>query len=145
MRISPRRRESPDINLTALIDVVFLLLIFFMVSTTFQRESELGIELPEASATAEPTRKDYLEVSVDGKGRFYLDGRPLVNTQPGTLEQALRQAIQTRGGDAPAVVVSADGKAPHQSVMVVLDVAQRIGIARLRFATRIAGDEESGR
>ena len=91
MRIAPRRREELDINITPLIDVVFLLLIFFMVSTTFERESELGIELPETSATSEPTRKGYLEVSVDGKGRYYVNGRPLVNTQAATLIKAMRE------------------------------------------------------
>ena len=140
MQISPRRREELDINITPLIDVVFLLLIFFMVSTTFDRESELGIELPETSATAEPTRKGYLEVSVDGKGRYYVDGRPLVNTQIATLVQAMQERVKELG-DNPPVVVSADGKAPHQSVMAVMDAAQQIGLARLRFATRIAPAE----
>ena len=143
MRLSPRRKESPDINLTPLIDVVFLLLIFFMVSTTFQRESELGIELPEASATADPTRKRYLEVSVDAKGRFYLDGRPLVNTRTATLVQALEAAAEELGG-GPPVVVSADANTPHQAVMAVLDAAQRVGLTRLRFATRIARPEAPG-
>jgi len=136
MRISPRRREEADINLTPLIDVVFLLLIFFMVSTTFDRESELGIELPEASVTAEPTRKGTLEVSVDGKGNYYVDGRPLVNTQVGTLVQAMQQRVKELGVNPP-VVVNADGNAPHQAVMAVMDAAQQIGLARLRFATRI--------
>ena len=144
MRIAHHRREGPDINLTPLIDVVFLLLIFFMVSTTFERESELGIELPEASADAEPTREGFLEVSVDNKGRFYVNGRPLVNTQTATLVQALREAAEARGGE-PALVVSADGKAPHQSVMAVLDAAQRVGLARVRFATRIAGGDGAER
>jgi biopolymer transport protein ExbD len=144
VRIVHHRRESPEINLTALIDVVFLLLIFFMVSTTFERESELGIELPEASADASPTREDFLEVSVDTKGRFYVDGRALVNTQVATLVQALQRAAEGRGGD-PVLVVSADGNAPHQAVMSVLDAAQRAGLARVRFATRIAGEDDAGR
>lgn len=140
MRISPRRREESDINLTPLIDVVFLLLIFFMVSTTFDRESELGIELPETSINAEPTRKGVLEVSVDGKGRYYVDGRPLVNTQTATLVQAMQQRVKELGANPP-MVVSADGNAPHQSVMAVMDAAQQIGLARLRFATRITPPE----
>ena len=144
MRISPRRREELDINITPLIDVVFLLLIFFMVSTTFEHESELGIELPETSVTAEPTRQQILEVSVDGKGRFYVDGRPLVNTQIGTLIQAMQQRVKELG-DNPPVVVSADGNAPHQSVMTVMDAAQQIGLARLRFATRITPSETQPR
>jgi biopolymer transport protein ExbD len=143
MRISRQRRESPEVNITPLIDVVFLLLIFFMVSTTFQRESELGIELPEASARADPTRADHLEVSVDAKGRYYLDGRPLVNTQTATLVQALRQRAAELGGDPP-VVVSGDQGSPYQAVMAVLDAAQRVGLTRVRFATRIAPPEPAG-
>jgi len=142
MRIAPRRREELDINITPLIDVVFLLLIFFMVSTTFERESELGIELPETSATGEPTRKGYLEVSVDGKGRYYVDGRPLVNRQAATLIKAMRQRVKELG-ENPPVVVSADGNAPHQAVMTVMDAAQQIGLDRLRFATRIAPAESA--
>jgi len=137
VRISPRRTESPEVNLTALIDVVFLLLIFFMVSTTFQRETEIGIQLPEAGAAADPTRKDYMEVSVDAKGRYYLDGRPLVNTQIATLVQALRQRAQELGGDPP-VVVSGDRGSPYQSVMAILDAAQRVGLSRVRFAAQLA-------
>lgn len=138
MRISRRHRESPDINLTALIDVVFLLLIFFMVSTTFQRESELGIELPKAQSEAQPTRTGHIDVGVDAKGRFYVGGKPLVNTRRETLAQALRKE---RGDRAqPPVVVSADGNAPHQAVMLVLDVAQELRLVRLRFATRTSGD-----
>jgi biopolymer transport protein ExbD len=137
VKIASRRREALDINITPLIDVVFLLLIFFMVSTTFERESELGIELPESTATAEPTRKGNLEVSVDAKGHYYVDGRPLVNTQLATLVQAMQKRV-TELGTKPAVVVSADGNAPHQAVMAVMDAAQQVGLARLRFATRIA-------
>ena len=136
MRISPRRREESDINITPLIDVVFLLLIFFMVSTTFDRKSELGIVLPETSVNAEPTRKGVLEVSVDGKGRYYVDGRPLVNTQTATLVLAMQQRVKALG-ENPPVVVSADGNAPHHSVMAVMDAAQQVGLSRLRFATRI--------
>ncbi len=143
MRIARRRREGPELNITPLIDVVFLLLIFFMVSTTFQRQSELAIELPEASAAADPTRKDFLEVSVDAKGRYYLDGRPLLNTQTATLVQALRQRAGELGGDPP-VVVSGDRSSPYQSVMAVLDAAQRVGLTRVRFATQIAPAEAPG-
>jgi biopolymer transport protein ExbD len=137
VKISPRRREPLDINITPLIDVVFLLLIFFMVSTTFERESELGIELPESTATAEPSREDNLEVSVDAKGRYYVDGRPLVNTQIATLVQAMKKRVSELGSK-PAVVVSADENSPHKAVMAVMDAAQQVGLARLRFATRIA-------
>lgn len=143
MRLSRHRSEQPEVNLTPLIDVVFLLLIFFMVSTTFERETELGIELPEASAAADPTRKDFLEVSVDAKGRYYLDGRPLVNTQTATLVQALRRRAAELGGD-PAVVVSGDRGSPFQSVMAILDAARTAGLRRVRFAAELAEPEAGG-
>ena len=143
MRISPRRREGPEVNITPLIDVVFLLLIFFMVSTTFERETELGIELPEASAAADPTRKEFLELSVDAKGRYYLDGRPLVNTRIATLVQALRQRAAELGGDPP-VVVSGDRASPYQAVMAILDATRQAGLTRVRFAAQLAEPEASG-
>jgi biopolymer transport protein ExbD len=89
---------------------------------------------------AEPTRKGILEVSVDGKGRYYVDSRPLVNTQTATLVQAMQQRMKELGEDPP-VVVSADENSPHHSVMAVMDAAQQIGLARLRFATRITPQE----
>ena len=135
MRISARRRDDAEVNLTPLIDVVFLLLIFFMVSTTFERESELGIELPEANATAEASHKAQLEVSIDRQGRYYVDGRPLINTQQATLLQAMRQRVKEIGADPP-VLVTADGNASHQSVIAVMDAAQQLGLTRLRFPTQ---------
>jgi biopolymer transport protein ExbD len=142
VRISRRHRESPDVNLTPLIDVVFLLLIFFMVSTTFERESELGIELPKADSKAEPTSKAHLDVGVDAKGHFFVNAKPLVNTQRETLLQAIRKEIGD--GQKPPVVVSADGNAPHQSVMLVLDVAQELNLVKLRFATRLGDAKAKG-
>ena len=139
MRLSRESKDAPDVNLTPLIDVVLLLLIFFMVSTTFQRESELGIELPRASTEAEPTRKGHIEVSVDAKGRYYVDGRALVNTQRDTLSEALKRAAAEL--ERPPVVISADENAPHRAVMMILDVAQNLNLNRLRFATRLEASD----
>lgn len=139
MRIDKRHRQGPEINLTPLIDVVFLLLIFFMVSTSFQRESELGIELPKVESEADPTRKNVIDVAVDSKGRYYVNGKPLVSTQRGTLTQALRGEIGERS--QPPVVITADGNAPHQSVMLILDVAQELNLVKVQFAARL-GDEK---
>ena len=140
MRISHHRREGPDINLTPLIDVVFLLLIFFMVSTTFQRDSELSIELPEASTRPEQAPPRSIDVSIDAQGRFYVDGRELVNTQLGTLKRALEQSAA--GKDSPPVVVSADAKTPHQAVVAVMDAARQLGLLKLTFAARLTDAEE---
>lgn len=136
MRLKPRDIDSAGVDLTPLIDVVFLLLIFFMVSTTFQKESELAIELPKASATASPENDRSIEVSVDAKGVFYVNGRQLVNTQAETLRKALAKAV--KGQKAKPLVITADGKATVQSQMTILDVAQQLGLSRIRFATQIS-------
>jgi len=134
MNLRPQRADDTGINLTPLIDVVFLLLIFFMVSTTFERSSELAIELPEAATEAEPDEREQLEIAIDAQGRYYVNGRQLVNTQLETVRQAMRDAA----GDATAlpVVISADGKSPHQSVVTVMDAARQLGLVHLSFTTR---------
>jgi biopolymer transport protein ExbD len=136
MRLRPRDTEPASVDLTALIDVVFLLLIFFMVSTTFQKHSELAIELPKASASAVPELDTSIEVSIDSKGVFYVNGRQLVNTQAQTLLKALTQALA--GEKSKPLVIVADNKATVQSQMTILDVAQQMGLSRIRFATQIS-------
>jgi biopolymer transport protein ExbD len=135
VRLRHEREPSPEITLTPLIDVVFLLLIFFMVSTTFERDAELLVELPQASSEAEPARQDTIEVVVDVQGRFYVGGHQLVNTQLDTVRRALEQAAE--GLDEPQVVVSADAQTPHQAVVTVMDAARRAGLVRLTFAARL--------
>ena len=142
MRLRPRDTESAGVDLTPLIDVVFLLLIFFMVSTTFQKHSELAIELPKASASAVPEADASIEVSLDSKGVFYVNGRQLVNSQPQTLRQALTQALA--GETSKPLVIVADSNATVQSQMTVLDVAQQMGLSRIRFSTQISQPGASG-
>ena len=134
MRFRSGHRESPDINLTPLIDVVFLLLIFFMVSTTFERASELAIELPRSTADTKPETEAVIEIGVDAEGRFYLNGRQLVNTQLATVREAMREAAGEEA--SPPVVVNADAAAPYQAVVTVMDAARQLGFGRLRFPTR---------
>lgn len=132
-----------DINLTPLIDVVFLLLIFFMVSTTFDRDAELGIELPQAAGAPAEAADEALTVSIDARGRYFVNGQLLINTQLETLMSAMRGILAER--DDPPVVIHADGSAQHQAVVKVMDAAQQLGLARLRFTTsaRPAGTAES--
>lgn len=139
MQLRHGRRETPEINLTALIDVVFLLLIFFMVSTTFQRDAELAVELPEANSETPPTEERVIEITIDVRGRFYVDGRALVNTQIKTIKQALSEAAGQ--GKPPPLVVSADANTPHQAVVAVMDAARQLGFLRLSFATRLSSEE----
>lgn len=140
MKLRHSRKEPPDINITPLIDVVFLLLIFFMVSTTFQREAELSIELPEASAKTEETRTERIEVAIDASGRYFVNGRQLVNKQRGTIRQALEKAADGRS-ELP-VVISADANTPHQSVIAVMDAARQLGLLRLTFSARLSDSEK---
>jgi len=134
MNLRGPRREEPDVNLTPLIDVVFLLLIFFMVSTTFTREAELTIDLPEASAKAAPRKEEMLEITINAQGEYFVNQQRVVNTDAQTLKRALRQAVGER--KEPPLVISADGKAPHQSVITAMDAARQLGIVHLTFATK---------
>ncbi|MDX5332769.1 MAG: biopolymer transporter ExbD [Gammaproteobacteria bacterium] len=139
MNFRPHRSESVDINLTPLIDVVFLLLIFFMVTTTFDRASELKINLPQAAQAPEEQQVDKLELVIDASGTYFLNGNELVNTKPETVRTALEKAAAGKT-DLP-VIIRADANTPHQSVVTAMDAAQRAGLTRLSIATtRGAGD-----
>jgi biopolymer transport protein ExbD len=140
VNLRPAPKEPADINLTPLIDVVFLLLIFFMVSTTFNRDSELSIELPAATAEAQERRPESIEVAIDAQGRFYVDGRPLLNAQAKTLRQALASAAGEH--QSPPVIISADAKTPHQAVVQIMDAARELGFVRLTFATRLVPESD---
>ena len=127
----PRRAgHAAVVELTPLIDVVFLLLIFFMASTTFLRESQIAIELPQA-ARAPASSAAHVEVRVDAAGRYAINGRLLPDGELKTLLDAL--AAQATGGQA--VVVAADARTPHQAVVRVLDAAGRSGLTNVRIAT----------
>lgn len=138
MKIRHAKKDSAEVNLTPLIDVVFLLLIFFMVSTTFDREAELNIELPEATTRAEDRKDEKIEVSIDASGRFYVDGRQLINKQPRTLKQALQKAA---GGNTELpVVITADANTPHHAVVAVMDASRQLGLVRLSFVARLTNE-----
>ncbi len=139
MKLRKRKRESPDVIITPLIDVVFLLLIFFMVSTTFQRDSELTIELPEATTEIVERREAPIEIAVDVQGRYYVNGIQLVNTQPKTLKQAMVKASD--GRKEPQLLISADANTPVQAVITVMDVARQLGLVNLTFATRLTQED----
>jgi biopolymer transport protein ExbD len=134
MNLRPERSdERVDVNLTPLIDVVFLLLIFFMVSTTFDRHAKLKVELPEASAKTEQQLEEPVVISIDVKGNYFINDRQVVNTQLETLKIALQKTI----ADKPDVslVLRADAKTPHQSVVRAMDAASQLGLTRLSIAT----------
>jgi len=131
MNFKSKKNEDIDLNLTPLIDVVFLLLIFFMVTTTFDRETQLKIELPQASGEQKKVA-ELLEISIDAKNHFYVNEKEVVNSGLDTIKEALKQAA----GDEknPPLLISADGEASHQSVMTVLDAAGQLGFVNITFA-----------
>ncbi len=133
LRPGHRSSESVEVNLTPLIDVVFLLLIFFMVSTTFDRHAKLKVQLPEAEAKTQQQVKDPVVLSIDAKGRYYINDRQVVNTQLNTLKAALQKTI----GVNPdmTLLLRADGRTPHQSVVRAMDAASQLGITKLSIAT----------
>ena len=133
MNLKPDRRDEIDLNLTPLIDVVFLLLIFFMVSTTFEKTSKLKIDLPEASNKATQQVNKKIVIGIDVKGRYYINERQLVNTQLKTLKLALLK-IAGNNKDIP-IVLRADAKTPHQSVVTAMDAASQVGLTRLSIST----------
>jgi biopolymer transport protein ExbD len=121
-----------ELNLTPLIDVVFLLLIFFMVTTTFQKQSELQIKLPQASAKIEQT-KTPLEVVINEEGNFFINNKEILFKDRITLMQTL--ARLTNGNTKQPLVIRADARTPHQAVVTVMDVAGKIGLVKISIAT----------
>ena len=126
--------QELDVNLTPLIDVVFLLLIFFMVSTTFDTTSQLKINLPEAEAQPIKNKQDRLEITINAKGDFYLNGRQIASTSGSALKAAIARQIE--GGDKSIqVMVQSDSLTPVQSLVTALDVVSRLGLNNLSIAT----------
>jgi len=144
MRLQSHKGDEPEINITSLIDVVFLLLIFFMVSTTFERQAALKIDLPEASVAAERTTEEVekLELVIDREGHMYLNDRALIDSRPATIEAAFREAVGD-DRDQP-VLLRADSLTPHHFVVTAMDVTGQLGFERLSIATEqveAPGDE----
>jgi biopolymer transport protein ExbD len=139
MNFSRAKRPPLEITLTPMIDVVFLLLIFFMVTTTFNQQAELKINLPEANGAQAEAAEKMIVLTIDAEGTYFISGDdgltyPLINQKKTTLMRALMQAA----GETRKIpfVISADGKAPHQSVVTVLDIASKLGFSRITFATK---------
>ena len=135
MRFPRKPREPVDINLAPLIDVVFILLLFFVVTTTFTRETQLKVDLPEAVSgeQVQAEVKAALEILIGVDGSFALNGKSLSKNDPTTLMEALRQ--ESGGDKSIPVVLSADGKSPHQAVVTAMDAAAKLGFAQLRITT----------
>jgi biopolymer transport protein ExbD len=134
MNLQPKGHEEPEMNLTSLIDVVLLLLIFFMVSTTFIDESRIELQLPQASnEPAAQQKKDPIEVAVTANGEYRVNGQALINTSPATLSAAVSKLAGERR-DLP-VTIRADARSTHQSVVTAMDVLGRLGFKAISIAT----------
>ncbi|MCL5668959.1 MAG: biopolymer transporter ExbD [Gammaproteobacteria bacterium] len=138
MNLRAPRREEPGLDLIPLIDVVFMLLIFFMVTTTFNRDSGLQIELPTAETEQTEPKADTIEITIDAEGRYYVNQQALINTQLDTLKRAIEQTAGERR-DMP-FIISADARTPHQAVVSAMDAAAQLGFVRITFATQQAED-----
>ncbi len=133
MNFKPQKNDEVNLDITPLIDVVFLLLIFFMVSTTFEHNAEINITLPESTEEISKAKPDAVNIGIDAQGNIYINERPLLNAQLRTIMDALSEAVV--GFDEPPVIISADAQASHQSVIKVMDAARQIGLIRITFAT----------
>jgi len=133
MKLSPRRGEDPELNLTSLIDVVLLLVIFFMVSTTFVEEGRLRVELPSASEVPVARPQDPIVITITAQGSYRVNELGLVNNAPETLRAALVR--ESAGERDRALTIRADARATHQTVVTAMDVAARLGFTQVNIAT----------
>lgn len=140
MNFKRQNRESVEVNLTPLIDIVFLLLIFFMVSTTFTKENHLSIDLPEASAKASATPAESIEILISASGEYSINDKALVSHTLSTLKRGLQKALD--GRDSAPVVITADAKTPHEAVVRAMDAAGQLGLVNLSITTRQPGKSE---
>ncbi len=124
--------EDVNINLTPLIDVVFLLLIFFMVSTTFDTTSKLKIRLPEASENQTESQPHALQLLIDADGNFFLNARQLTNSRSATLKAALERSM---AGKKMPIVIQSDAGSPVQSLVTAMDVVGKLGLTQVSIAT----------
>ena len=142
MKFRRQRRDEVGVNLTPLIDVVFLLLIFFMVSTTFTRETQISIDLPEASGQPQETTEQRIEILIDEGGSYRVNGQPLVDARLRTLQAAIYKL--SAGDTTLPMIITADAQATHESVVRAMDAAGQMGFVHLSITTR-QPDEGAGR
>ena len=135
MKFRRKPRENVEINLASLIDVVFILLLFFVVTTTFTRETQLKVDLPEAATGAPPeqTELKQLELLIYPQGGYALNGQALLKSDLAALMAALQK--ESAGDNSLPLIISADAKTPHQAVITAMDAAGKLGFAHLRITT----------
>jgi len=129
-----QKKEDDTVNLTPLIDVVFLLLIFFMVSTTFTKETHLSLELPESEGEPMQQQKQQIEILINADGSYAINGKSVVNTTLTTLKGAIEKTAE--GDTSLPMVITADAKTPHQAVVRAMDAAGQLGFVHLSITTK---------
>ena len=134
MKFRRQQREELGVNLTPLIDVVFLLLIFFMVSTTFTRETQLSVDLPEATGEPQEMAAEQIEIRIDEAGVYRVNGQPLVDTRMRTLQAAIYKI--SAGDTTLPMVITADAQTEHQYMVRAMDAAGQMGFVHLSITTR---------
>ena len=140
MKLTLRPRTQPEVNLTSLIDVVLLLLIFFMVSTSFVKQAQIAIRLPEAdSAAIVEEIPEHIDIMITATGTYLINGRELINSRVETIRNALQKV--SGGNNSLPLTISADANARHQDVVTAMDVSGRLGFTRISIAT--VNDPES--
>ncbi|OGI43818.1 MAG: hypothetical protein A2637_02460 [Candidatus Muproteobacteria bacterium RIFCSPHIGHO2_01_FULL_65_16] len=133
MRFRPSHDDEPELNLIPLIDVLLMALIFLIVTTSFSKEAQLRVRLPEATAEAPPEQAT-LRITIDARGQYYIGDKQLLNATTEVLRTAMARAAG--GTKDPLIVVSADAKTPHEAVVRVMDSARRLGYTHLTFAAQ---------
>jgi biopolymer transport protein ExbD len=134
VKLTTSKQEAPDVNLTPMIDVVFLLLLFFMVSTSFIRESSLKVDLPEATGEAMVEQIEPIDIIINSAGIFTINQTELLDNSREAVSEALKTAVGEQTD--PHIVISADADTDYQNIVTAMDTAQALGYSRLTLATR---------
>jgi biopolymer transport protein ExbD len=142
LKFRRQRNDEVGVNLTPLIDVVFLLLIFFMVSTTFTRETQLSIDLPEATGTVKEVVDRQVEILIDESGSYRVNGQGLVDDRMRTLQAAIYKI--SAGDTTLPMIITADAQSSHQSVVRAMDAAGQMGFVHLSITTQEPSEQRSG-
>jgi biopolymer transport protein ExbD len=140
VKMQVKRADEVELNLISLVDVVLLLVIFFMLSTTFVQDTSLRVELPKAGAAAVERAAQPIVITISAQGSYRVNDRALVNNERATLSAALRQVAG--GSREEPVTLRADARATHQSVVTAMDVAAKQGFTQVNIATVSTQDEE---
>ncbi len=134
MKLTTNKQEAPDVNLTPMIDVVFLLLLFFMVSTSFIRESSLKVDLPEATGEAMVEENTPVDIVINAQGEFSINDIVLTDNSRESITEVLKQVVADNTD--PHIIISADADTDYQNIVTAMDTAQALGYSRLTLATR---------